>query len=214
MAKAALSNKAAEVGATFGNSEVTGRRAVIMAGAGLVDVFDTVESKDRGALKVSISQESRKFDKTQASEGKVRFARDGSVKPPVGYLSKESNVKNLFRVPSMFENSDFREMGYEYKSSELVRLFDTEGIRNESEWQRWCQVHVPSVKAAKKTRDAKKAKAAPKVKDTPAEYIAKQLIRAAASAGIDPTTLYSQVGNVIEEFLASESDESSEEIAA
>jgi hypothetical protein len=210
MAKAVLNEATVNVIRTYGNVEVGGRMAFILAGAGLVDVVHATESKDRGALKKNIVRESQKFDKEQVLDGVVKFARDGKVKPAVSYLSKEANVKNIFRVPTMFENDDFRGMGYECTSEALVRLIKTEGIRSESEWIRWCQLHVASVKAAKKTRDAKKKAAAPKVEQTPAEYITKQLIRAAASAGIDPTTLYAQVGDELEAFLATEADDSKE----
>jgi hypothetical protein len=219
MSKCILSSGTVAAINTFRGTAKKYKTTNLRFASGITDQYSAVRENGKAAVTAyldAIVAFSLAADKADAKENGVIFAEW-----ELSRHSRRANLSKDLKIVTRFLDTPeyFDVFGYEPNGEGLKQLIADKAIVNGALWDAFYYKNTAKGKAtAKANKAARKAKAAKaaaakdgddgaKVKATPAEYIAQQLIRAAAAAGIDVIDLHSAVGDVLNEFLGNVADE-------
>jgi hypothetical protein len=188
-----LSNKTVDGFAAYKVSEMNSRKARIVLAASVFDQLLTFKTKtERGAFQDAIVIAHSKADEERAI---AKGSTPSQARADASFFSNPANVKKFMKVPTRYENSDYRDRGYGATGEEMLRLIEDECMTSQSDWERDYSENTPSGQKNAQEQVVRKAKAE-------AEKSAKALVEAQTLVAIDPRET---IADAIE-LLAAESE--------
>jgi hypothetical protein len=218
-----LNSKTVSALNTFRATAAKGLNANGFFAAGIADEYKVCMAAGKestGAFKRALVKASIAADKADAKAADTPFGDW-----PVSRHAKVANLEKDLKVyvTRFLGNEEYEALGFEPTGAGLLKLLKDESLVNGVLWDRFYYKKTAAGKVtATKNRKAKQAKVAAKkaklvtqtIEGTdapstrsPAELVAMFLIQMAKGGDVDVTELYEETGNVIEDFLASISDE-------
>ena len=153
-----LSPKTVEGFAAYSVAEGNSRRARIVAGAAIFDQLLSLKTKtERGQLQDAIVMHHSALDVIEATR---KGYNEKQAKAAASFFSNPANVKKFMKIPSRFENSDYRTLGYEATGAEMLRLIEEEAMASQTDWENFYFQSTPSGQRTAREQTVRKKKAA------------------------------------------------------